>query len=133
MLRIGDMTINLFAASLLVIVVIVALALLYGFAYALVTTAKEKAQALVEKAKDNGKKEQPHNEVVEENTSTEVQDDVFAALEAQMSQEARFNAELHGRLSDKELLSGTGFTEQAEVDAVQEELRKIIERGGEVR
>lgn len=135
MLRIGDMSINLFAAALLVIVVIVVLALLYGFAYALVTTAKEKAKALVEKAKDNpGMVETAEAKVEAETPKKEdVQEDVFAALEAEMSQEARFNAELHGRLSDKELLSGTGFTEQEEIDAVQEELQKIIENGGDVR
>lgn len=133
MLRIGDMTINLFAATLLVIVLIVVLALLYGFAYALVTTAKEKAQELMLKAKDSGKKEEPISEVEKVEQTPEVQEDVFAALEAQMSQEAKFNAELHGKLSEKELLSGTGFTEQEEIDAVQEELQKIIERGGDVR
>ncbi|MGO3326273.1 hypothetical protein [Gordonia sp. (in: high G+C Gram-positive bacteria)] len=127
------MTINLFAATLLVIVLIVVLALLYGFAYALVTTAKEKAQELMLKAKDSGKKEEPISEVEKVEQTPEVQEDVFAALEAQMSQEAKFNAELHGKLSEKELLSGTGFTEQEEIDAVQEELQKIIERGGDVR
>lgn len=135
MLRVGDLSINLFAAVLFLIVLLAVLALLYGFAAAVFQAAKEKAMSIKARIENNGKMEE-EAEIVSDDKQPdpEVQEpDFFANLEAEMGQEAKFNAELHGRLSDKDLLNGTGFTKQYEIDAVKDELQRIIESGGDVK